>query len=43
MLSNRVLPAPRVGVETETMLDVYAHGEYVCHAPVEVGVGREAN
>jgi hypothetical protein len=38
-----LLPAARVGVETETMLGVYANGEYVCHAPVEVGVGRGAN
>lgn len=32
--------APRVRVETETPLDVYADGEYVCKTPVEVTVQR---
>lgn len=30
--------APRVRVETEHPLDVYADGEFVCRTPVEVGV-----
>jgi len=30
--------APRVQVETEYPLDVYADGEYVCQTPVEVGI-----
>ncbi len=30
--------APRVRVETEHPLDVYADGEYVCRTPVEIGV-----
>jgi diacylglycerol kinase (ATP) len=30
--------APRVRVETEYPLDVYADGEYVCRTPVDVGV-----
>ena len=30
--------APRVRVETEHPLDVYADGEYICRTPVEVGV-----
>jgi diacylglycerol kinase (ATP) len=30
--------SPRVRVETERPLDVYADGEYVCRTPVEVGV-----
>jgi diacylglycerol kinase (ATP) len=34
--------AGRVRVETEHPLDVYADGEYVCRAPVEVGVHRAA-
>ena len=34
--------AGRVRVETERPLDVYADGEYVCHTPVEIGVGRGA-
>jgi diacylglycerol kinase (ATP) len=29
-------------VETETPLDVYADGEYVCKTPIEVGVERGA-
>jgi diacylglycerol kinase (ATP) len=33
---------PRVRVETEHPLDVYADGEYVCQTPVEVGVERAA-
>jgi diacylglycerol kinase (ATP) len=32
--------AARVRVETETPLDVYADGEYVCRTPVEVTVQR---
>jgi diacylglycerol kinase (ATP) len=32
----------RVRVETETPLDVYADGEFVCRTPVEVGVQRAA-
>jgi diacylglycerol kinase (ATP) len=34
--------SPRVRVETETPLDVYADGEYVCRTPVEIGVQRAA-
>jgi|SRR5579862_2698291 len=30
--------APRVRVETEHPLDVYADGEYVCRTPVEIGI-----
>jgi diacylglycerol kinase family enzyme len=30
--------AERMRVETETPLDVYADGEYVCRTPVEVTV-----
>ena len=33
---------PRVRVETEHPLDVYADGEFVCRTPVEVGVERAA-
>jgi len=32
------LQAPRVRVETEHPIDVYADGEYVCRTPVEIGV-----
>jgi diacylglycerol kinase (ATP) len=35
-------PAARLRVETESPLDVYADGEYVCRTPVEVGVERGA-
>jgi diacylglycerol kinase (ATP) len=31
---------PRVRVETEQPMEVYADGEYVCRTPVEVGVAR---
>jgi diacylglycerol kinase (ATP) len=34
--------APRVRVETEYPLDVYADGEYVCRTPAEVGVQSAA-
>ena len=34
--------APRVRVETEHGLDVYADGEYVCRTPVEIFVERAA-
>jgi len=34
--------APRVRVETETPIDVYADGEYVCRTPVEVSLERGA-
>lgn len=34
--------APRVRVETEHPLDVYADGEYVCRTPVEISVQRAA-
>jgi len=34
--------AARVRVETEHPLDVYADGEYVCRAPVEISVQRAA-
>jgi diacylglycerol kinase (ATP) len=33
--------AARVRVETETPLDIYADGEFVCRTPVEVAVERE--
>ena len=33
-------PIERARVETETPLDVYADGEYVCRTPVEIGVAR---
>jgi diacylglycerol kinase (ATP) len=32
----------RVRLETETPLEVYADGEYVCTTPVEIGVNRHA-
>ncbi len=34
--------APRVRVETERPLDVYADGEYVCRTPVVIGVSKSA-
>ena len=34
--------AARVRVETQTPLDIYADGEYVCKTPVEVAVERAA-
>jgi diacylglycerol kinase (ATP) len=34
--------AERVRVETETPLDVYADGEFVCRTPVELGAQRAA-
>jgi diacylglycerol kinase (ATP) len=34
--------APRVRVETERPIDVYADGEFVCRTPVEVGMERRA-
>jgi diacylglycerol kinase (ATP) len=34
--------APRVRVETEYPLDVYADGEYVCRTPVEVSIASAA-
>jgi len=34
--------AAQLRVETETPLDIYADGEYVCHTPVEVTVQRGA-
>jgi diacylglycerol kinase (ATP) len=34
--------APRVRVETEHPLDVYADGEYVCQTPVEMSIERAA-
>jgi len=34
--------APRVRVETERPMDVYADGEFVCRTPVEVGIERGA-
>jgi diacylglycerol kinase (ATP) len=34
--------ANRLRVETETPLDVYADGEYVCCTPIEVGVEASA-
>jgi diacylglycerol kinase (ATP) len=35
-------PAARLRVETETPLDIYADGEYVCRTPAEVRVKRGA-
>jgi diacylglycerol kinase family enzyme len=32
----------RLRVETESPVDVYADGEYVCRTPIEVGVARGA-
>ena len=32
----------RVRVETESPLDVYADGEYVCRTPVEIGIESTA-
>jgi diacylglycerol kinase (ATP) len=32
----------RVRIETESPMDVYADGEYVCRTPIEVGVHRAA-
>ncbi|MGB7601014.1 MAG: diacylglycerol kinase family protein [Candidatus Sulfotelmatobacter sp.] len=34
--------AARLRVETETPLDIYADGEYVCRTPVEIGIQRRA-
>jgi diacylglycerol kinase family enzyme len=34
--------SPRVRVETEHPLDVYADGEYVCRTPVELSIQRSA-
>jgi len=34
--------AEQLRVETESPLDVYADGEFVCRAPAEIGVEREA-
>ena len=34
--------APRVRVETEHSLDIYADGEYVCRTPVEIGIAKRA-
>ena len=34
--------AERLRVETETPLDIYADGEYVCRTPVEVAAERDA-
>jgi diacylglycerol kinase (ATP) len=34
--------ANRLRVETETPLDVYADGEYVCRTPVEISVQQAA-
>jgi len=34
--------APRLRVETEHPLDVYADGEYVCQTPVEISIQRAA-
>ena len=34
--------APRLRVETEHPLDVYADGEYVCRTPIEVGIQQTA-
>jgi diacylglycerol kinase (ATP) len=34
--------APRVRIETECPLDVYADGEYVCRTPVEMGIQSTA-
>ncbi|MGA9511640.1 MAG: diacylglycerol kinase family protein [Candidatus Sulfotelmatobacter sp.] len=34
--------APRLRVETQTPLDIYADGEYVCRTPVEIGIQRAA-
>ena len=35
-------PAKRLRIETDTPLDVYADGEYVCRTPVEVTVQHRA-
>ena len=34
--------AARLRVETETPLDIYADGEYVCQTPAEVSIQRDA-
>ena len=34
--------APRARAETETLLDVYADGEFVCRTPVEIGIAPRA-
>jgi diacylglycerol kinase (ATP) len=36
------LQTSHLRLETETPLDVYADGEYVCKTPIEVGVARSA-
>jgi hypothetical protein len=33
-------PAARLRIETESPLDLYADGEFVCRTPVEIGVKR---
>jgi diacylglycerol kinase family enzyme len=35
-------PTECLRVETESPVDVYADGEFVCHTPIEVGVARGA-
>jgi diacylglycerol kinase (ATP) len=35
-------PSERVRLETETPLEVYADGEYVCNTPLEISVQRNA-
>ena len=38
----KYFPASRLHVETETPLDVYADGEFVCRTPIEVSVAHAA-
>jgi diacylglycerol kinase family enzyme len=34
--------APHVRVDSDTPLDIYADGEFVCRTPAEVGIQRAA-
>ena len=36
------LHTSRLRIETETPLEVYADGEYVCKTPIEVNIARNA-
>jgi diacylglycerol kinase (ATP) len=36
------LQTSRLKIETESAVDVYADGEYVCKTPIEVGIARNA-
>ena len=42
MRQTEYFQAERICVETETPLDIYADGEYVCETPAEIGVEKRA-